>query len=419
MADSTASWQDETAKKSLKKHFLNLCNLYPGLLTNSTINTVVYPGGGLLTLDDCCHDISEDEYFPPSLGISSFQGFQMSSSNILSVNNRMMQQMSPVQQRMEVNANEEIDSFSKENIPKVKISNISYPSILKHKCKDASFISPKSSPMKVLNFSPSRFLNTGKERDRSASLSSCDVVKEQTFSNSSFDVEDSGIGVSDGETTTPLSPPSLTSTPCTKSRRKSSQQTMRNLLSSPEHGNVFSDVSSIPLQSTPICHEDESGIDDFKTPLIRKFLNESAPRTPTPFKCPDDSGNEEESSPKSEKKEEPIHSPPLLSDDCFKRPSPVSWKSKRLRDASVKNKSKKTARKVLHLESGNNIKRNLFKHEEKVSSAISFVNPSTLLHTNETDQSSLVDNKTVVKKTVFHVVATRLVVFDLEHYMDD
>ncbi|XP_078494076.1 uncharacterized protein LOC100185371 [Ciona intestinalis] len=197
-------------------------------------------------------------------GISSFQGFELSPPT-----------NSFLQKSFDSKSLENESFTSKEN--KSNLSNYC-PNILKHVKKEPLLkgtSTPNSSPLKVLEFSPSRFLNTSSE-DLKTEAVGLDVVRELSFS--SFDVEDSGISGSDGDVTAPISPPSLTSTPKGKrSRRKESLTFLTpEIFSSPE----FSGTKPPPEA------EEEQEDNLMKTPLIRRFLNESTPLTPTPFKCP-------------------------------------------------------------------------------------------------------------------------------------
>ena len=146
------------------------------------------------------------------------------------------------------------------------VSTPSYPNILRHKRNDLKKHSNLGSPIKTLTFSPSKFLNTS----TGEVIEKLDTSKELSMSHCVSDTEDSGIVLPDSTMNEIVSGIPLTSTPSSKSRRKSTQHVFE----------IHSENSNCS-SSSPIENKDFS-----ETPLVRKFIRNSAPRTPTPFKCP-------------------------------------------------------------------------------------------------------------------------------------
>nr|CAB3262933.1 uncharacterized protein LOC100185371 [Phallusia mammillata] len=318
---------------------------------------------------------------PILCGISSFQRFNM-HTNALKVRTNQFQEASAITVKVES------CSDAKENIPK----KLPCPNILKHNRKEIRKNEPLVSPIKTLSFSPSRFLNTS-SGDLVSDASSCGVVKELSFASSSvLESEDSGIGCS--YTTDPLSPPSLTSTPVSsRSRRKSFQ---KQCPWSPTLSISLHD-SDVPFQSTPKSSKTDENQGN-KTPLICKYLNESTPRTPTPFKCPSSMEEEIELTEDSKHFDDSFLSPER--EPCFKKPSPVGpdWPARRFRTMNRK-RSQKTARKALMLEqeptanipTDSLLAERLHRYNDRVS---------TNNTTADIEYSALVGNKTIVERQV-------------------
>jgi len=128
------------------------------------------------------------------------------------------------------------------------------------------------SPIKNLTFSPSKFLNTSTMGNDLSDKLLLDTSKDGSVSSNVSDVDDSGIVVSDVTLSDEIGVMPLTSTPSASSRRKP-QKLFENLNKTVDH-------------STDSSENFDSENCYIKTPQIRKFLNTSVPKTPTPIKFP-------------------------------------------------------------------------------------------------------------------------------------
>lgn len=162
------------------------------------------------------------------------------------------------------------------------------PNILKKTAKKEQCL---QDPIQKLPFSPSRFLNASVGATSSSSLAN--ITKDLNLSLVSH-ADDSGIeNVTCTDADSLFSLPSLTSTPiCKKSHRLLTPSRKNNQLTSPQKlaGALSTSCISASCESlVDNCVTNmqlDSGADTiFKTPLIRRYLNESVPFTPTPFKC--------------------------------------------------------------------------------------------------------------------------------------
>jgi len=170
-------------------------------------------------------------------GISSFQSFNVTSESVMSIRNIMEKQQNVtstlikrtntsyfVKQSRSSNS----EKPGKENVMprRMKKRGKFRPTILKGRMKDGrakkfSGVNQSNSPIKTLTFSPSRFLNTSTltGSEEVAKQPQCDILKDLSFDENPFDIEDSGIGGYENDTSGPLLfPPSLTSTPISRRR---------------------------------------------------------------------------------------------------------------------------------------------------------------------------------------------------------
>ena len=187
------------------------------------------------------------------IGISGFQNFiWLKSENISSESAVIFTTNDKTENFLTASSTTE---DQKEQDGKTLALPVVYPNILRHSQKKL-LTHNISSPIKTLTFSPSKFLNGS----HNETIDKGDMELNLDFSTTIG--EDSGIVISDCDSS--LLP--LTSTP--SSRRKSPHHNVDVHL---DHDDVFSSTQ-----------EKDHG----ETPQIEKFLNESMPRTPTPFKCP-------------------------------------------------------------------------------------------------------------------------------------
>ena len=267
-------------------------------------------------------------------------------------------------------------------------STSAQPNILKRSDvsihKDSSAGPLVASPVKSLSFSPSRFLNVTK--DVGVNKSEHDISKDLSFSHSSHNVEDSGIGSSDIDTTLPF--PSFSSTPKSKTRCML-HQCIRAKSPSKDDALRF---NAHLIQSTPkVTNRDEN-----KSPTIQKYIDESVLQTPTPFKCSCDNQDikAENLLISNIKHEENLL---FVNDKFFKKPSPIPYKQNRILNSG----RKKTARKALVLD---HHKIDRKKSLPRPSKQMGFLKVSNcqikrlLFDDKSYDHSSLTEKTTVVEK---------------------
>ena len=220
-----------------------------------------------------CPTVVEDSCLTtePCFGISSFHHFRLpksfhvpSGSIFIGIQTKSNEQCSTQDNSIEVESNCTEDLSS---------SPI-YPNILRHNRNDLKKSKLLGSPMKTLTFSPSKFLNTS--ANENCDKLSLDFSKDISMSSNLSDVEDSGIVVSDSSLVEDIGLMPLTSTPSSRSRRKSPQQFIEMLSENDKHSCKASRHLEI---EKPFI----------ETPQIKKFLNTSVPKTPTPIKFPSSS----------------------------------------------------------------------------------------------------------------------------------
>ncbi|XP_039251858.2 uncharacterized protein LOC120329326 isoform X1 [Styela clava] len=174
--------------------------------------------------------------------------------------------------------------FETKNICNTSISTCcnvkAHPIILKKRDQ------PYPEPIKNLPFSPSRFLNP----DTNSSQSEKEKVTRDLNLSLCSHPDDSGIETSVENDL--MFAKALTSTPiCKKSRKrlitplKSEIDAVSPLKFSHLSESCFSEANTTLLKYNEHTSNDSGNETVFKTPVIRKYLNESGPRTPTPFKC--------------------------------------------------------------------------------------------------------------------------------------
>lgn len=388
----------DNSLNSSTESFVELASLTSSIHLQPNVKTVIYPSAVLPEISQ--ESNSKQAVIQTTLcGISSFQGFKMMTSSSFKFNNKCVHGVTLKKEKAQSNMPRVSALTTKENCSKQSVLP-KCPTILKHRRKDESLgkdLPVNVSPIKPLSFSPSRFLNrNGIDSIISSDIKASDEIsRELVFPDCTFDIEDSGIGSSDGDASSPLSPPSFTSTPVSgRSKRKCLQKSYDCVPLSPEQT-----LSEGPLQSTPKNSEDSQGT---KTPVIRKFLHESTPRTPTPFKCPaSDIEHEGQDSLPSSSQSDHFLSPER--DTCFKKPSPVGphWSARKWKN-NGRHRTQKTARKALVLEQDVPIASNIHALPDGVPTVncLSTGTHFALMHTSECEPSALVGNKTVTERRV-------------------
>ena len=201
------------------------------------------------------------------IGISSFKGFI-----ILSALNTSCGNISVIHHNSNKSVSFNITNNSESNSNLMSSLALPCPNILRPKRMNLKLNALSHSPMKALTFSPSKFLNRKETKE---------LIEEQPessnqvlFSSSTYNLEDSGIVLTESDIHCALPKMPLTSTPSSSSRQKFDQsfETQLDL-------EVCCDTS--PLQSSPNTQLKQST----ETPALHKFLKASVLRTPTPFKC--------------------------------------------------------------------------------------------------------------------------------------